>query len=671
MPDPHSTPSILDRQRPRPKHKVETAADAHRPWSGPCSWLASAAIVGALNSIQVAARLAPGLRPSTRLLVHAYDFGFALLLGLLVALTVVAARALNARWPAFEKRMPTWFLLLAAGAILGALTLKLDLGNFVVRHHWRIKPAALGALVGALAFAVAQGLDWLLRGSWGRIVAFSLGVAAAYCNATFLVADYRGVHFFVGLFALLACAKGVALRCPIRVERGLLLGVTLVTVICVCTAPRDSVRKGLWASSGSALFPLIADWAAVPRHHPAHEHPTEASPWFTERSHRPELASTHSQLVSKQPIVLLLTIEALRADVIERADLPTRLPALAKIRDSSRWFRQARTPSPATVVTATSLLTGKYYSQIYFSTIAPGAVEAVHDRSIRVPELLESNGIETTFVVAYRSLLGKYGVGRGFGREIKTRANFGPATEVMQYVIDELERNRSTTGAPQFVFAHFVDSHYPYNQAGEKETPFEGYLAELGLIDQQLARLFEYLESSGQQQRVVLLLSADHGEAFGEHGMLYHGKNIYEELIRIPLMIHGPSIRPGSVEHPVTLLDLSPTILDLFGVSTPGSFMGQSLVPLLEGKNQRLERPIAVDSGRRKQALYFEDGIKVILDLPARTVEVYDLAHDPAELHDLIDDPARDFTAHIAATERFFATHTLQIPGWQPPWRRS
>lgn len=81
-----------------------------------------------------------------------------------------------------------------------------------------------------------------------------------------------------------------------------------------------------------------------------------------------------------------------------------------------------------------------------------------------------------------------------------------------------------------------------------------------------------------------------------------------------------------------------------------------------------LSRPIAADSGRRKQALFFPNGMKVIRDLTTDSVQVFNLAQDPRELRDLTDTP-QDVEPYIGAMERFFATHTLKIAGWQPPWR--
>jgi arylsulfatase A-like enzyme len=143
---------------------------------------------------------------------------------------------------------------------------------------------------------------------------------------------------------------------------------------------------------------------------------------------------------------------------------------------------------------------------------------------------------------------------------------------------------------------------------------------------------------------------------------------VYDEMLRVPLLFQHPVLNSAAVAEPVTLIDLSPTLLDLFGVPTPGDFMGQSLAPALRGDALAFTRPVAVDSGRRKQALFFDDGTKVIRDLMQDTVEVYDLEQDPEELRDLTDS-ARDVEPHILAMERFFEVHTLKVPGWKPPWR--
>jgi arylsulfatase A-like enzyme len=135
------------------------------------------------------------------------------------------------------------------------------------------------------------------------------------------------------------------------------------------------------------------------------------------------------------------------------------------------------------------------------------------------------------------------------------------------------------------------------------------------------------------------------------------------------LMIAGPGIRHRVVDVPVTLIDVMPTVLDLFGQPTPGYVMGESLAPFLRGDTPTLTRPIAVDAGRRMQVLYFTNGYKVMTDLKRGTVEVYNLSTDPDEDYDLTDeDPEAE--RYIATQRAFFKAHTLKIPGWEPPWRK-
>src|SRR5690606_28869099 len=137
------------------------------------------------------------------------------------------------------------------------------------------------------------------------------------------------------------------------------------------------------------------------------------------------------------------------------------------------------------------------------------------------------------------------------------------------------------------------------------------------------------------------IVSSDHGEAFGEHDTWEHTKTLYDEMIRVPLLVRGPGVVPRVIDEPVTLLDLGPTVLDVFRTPIPAAWAGQSLVPLLAGATGReaeLERPILAE-GRRRRAIVMPDGMKVIVDLRRKLVEAYDLAADPGELDDVWDDP--------------------------------
>jgi arylsulfatase A-like enzyme len=163
-------------------------------------------------------------------------------------------------------------------------------------------------------------------------------------------------------------------------------------------------------------------------------------------------------------------------------------------------------------------------------------------------------------------------------------------------------------------------------------------------------------------------VAADHGEAFGEHGTIYHTKTLYEELLRVPLIVRGPGIAARRIDRHVTLMDLGPTLLDVFGVDTPPGFMGQSLVPLLQGRDAPLDRPVLAE-GRLRRALYFGDHLKVIEDERRKLVEVYDLLADPGEMRNLFDADSQRVLPGLAALRAFFEAHAYAKPGYSPPYK--
>jgi choline-sulfatase len=123
-------------------------------------------------------------------------------------------------------------------------------------------------------------------------------------------------------------------------------------------------------------------------------------------------------------------------------------------------------------------------------------------------------------------------------------------------------------------------------------------------------------------------------------------------MIHVPLLIEGPGVVPRRVARPVSLLDLAPTVLSLFGAETPGHFMGQSLVPFMRGEDVQLARPIAADGSRGIRAMLFEERYKAIVDDRRGTEELYDLREDPRERRNLAERP--DAARHFATLRAFF-----------------
>ena len=198
------------------------------------------------------------------------------------------------------------------------------------------------------------------------------------------------------------------------------------------------------------------------------------------------------------------------------------------------------------------------------------------------------------------------------------------------------------------------------------------YYAMIAQIDDQFARILEALEATGQRDNTVIIFTSDHGEALGDHGLMWKGCRFYEGLVRVPLIFSWPERFGGNVQcdELVELLDLTATLLDLTGVPQPDYQQGKSLLSILRGEATGEHRAFvrseyfdALDphftggSGtyatmhrtrQHKLAVYHGKGIG----------ELFDLERDPWEHENLWNDPAHAELKHRLIAESFDA-HVL------------
>src|SRR5262249_29552298 len=153
----------------------------------------------------------------------------------------------------------------------------------------------------------------------------------------------------------------------------------------------------------------------------------------------------------------------------------------------------------------------------------------------------------------------------------------------------------------------------------------ERYDSEVAFVDRQLGRLVAALERLDRP--VVLVLTADHGEEFKEHGGWYHGSSVYEEQVRVPLIVVAPGLGPRVVRQPVELVDVAPTVMGLLGQAAPPSLRGDDLGAALLGGGEA--RPIFAEVDTRRMVA--DERWKLIHDVRRDTWELYDLDADPGE----------------------------------------
>ena len=617
-----------------------------------------------------------------RLAHHLFDLGQTLGLGVACA----AVLALGAR--VLGRRLGIALTLYAAVAsVVMELIVGQDLrrqaqvalgGRLAVPIYW-----ALVALCGT-ALPVAHLLGaWLRRFRWLSLLPLVAALGGVITHHAILRDDYPGLHGAIAWTA--ATLAGVTLAT--RVEpwvRGLLAGtgaprrvlagrlalaaVVLGGVLGLAIPPPNRIRIQLFREPGAVgAWALAAAVWSIPELPVAA--PPPASPWFASREGLPPVPPTTPRLVAGNPVVVMITIDATRGDVIADPKNDARYPVITGLKRSGAYFANATSPGSQTAVSLTTTFSGRYFSELFWSMHGEGVARfayAADDTTPRFPEILAEHGVRTATFCSLNFLAGDFGVIRGFTeqRMIPDGRKHAFAKQVVDPVI---ERLRKVNNEPFFLYIHLMEPHAPYDRGADKSgSDKDRYLSEIAVADAEIGRITRLVQSRFKDRGIVVI-GADHGEAFGEHGTFNHTKTLYQELLHVPLIIKGPGIVGRRIEQHVGLVDLGPTLLDLYGIDTPASFKGQSLLPLLAGRDVALERPLLAE-GRLRRALYY-DGLKLIVDDRRKLVEAYDLEGDPLELRSLFDDEPERVAPSLAALHAFFAANALRRPGYSPPFK--
>lgn len=243
--------------------------------------------------------------------------------------------------------------------------------------------------------------------------------------------------------------------------------------------------------------------------------------------------------------------------------------------------------------------------------------------------------------------------------------------------------------------APFTETVVRYLWSGWKAEPRDDLAAELleaytrgaTWTDTVVRDEVEWLERNGLLKDTLLVITSDHGEAFGEHGTLEHGRIMYDEVLRVPLVLMGPPPFTGGrvIEGCVSVMDVMPTCLEALGVPPPPGTVGASLKPVIEGREggriatsyERLDYDVTREDLERRLRSARSDRMKVILtwDVRLRTLaaEAYDLTADPTEQRDLargsgsLDGVALE--PRLAAEVDRLVGELVEEGAPDPPWR--
>ncbi len=385
-----------------------------------------------------------------------------------------------------------------------------------------------------------------------------------------------------------------------------------------------------------------------------------------------------------RPNVLLITIDTLRADHLSSYGyhlLTT--PRLDRLAAEGVRFERAYTAIPLTGPSHISLLTGRYPQE--HGGKVNGQPLAEDPRLVTLAQILQSNNYRTAAYVSAWPLKKRLTrLDRGFeiydqefNRQYQLFNSYRSAEDVTPLAIRWMqERAKDSPREPFFLWAHYFDPHKPYHLREEfshlKPNPggtyqpaplnkkmadrIRRYDTEIAYTDHHIGKLLDELETLGLRESTLIIVVADHGESLGERGYVGHGRQLYDNIVRVPLILSYPATIPsGRVVHQhVSLLDVMPTVLDLLGIDFPLSLQGKTLKPFFEdpsrqragatyfvtfaGKNWEAPRWLSwmwyVDSRDRlplKMGWVLEEQ-KIIWTPRSNKVEVFDVAKDQKEI---------------------------------------
>lgn len=342
------------------------------------------------------------------------------------------------------------------------------------------------------------------------------------------------------------------------------------------------------------------------------------------------------------PDVLVITIDTLRPDALGVISAGRDTPAIDALAESGQLFPAAVSPVPLTLPSHTSLLSGRW-------PVHHGVRDNGQSVPVDVPllqERLHRSGYRTAAFVSGFPLQAMFGLDRGFDHydDVMLDGEQGWVERRAEDTVKAVtEWWRGQGDSALFTWVHFYDPHDPYTPPREFWQPGEhgAYYGEVSYTDYWVGKLIDAARAKSGDRSVLIVLTADHAEALGEHQEITHGYFLYDSTMRVPLIFSWPGqIEAGHSNAPVQLIDIAPTILDLLGLAPLEGIDGRSLRAGLGGNE------MAVHPARMETWLpwtYYGwaplnawlDGDWKFIDAPA--AELYNLREDAHEARNRMD----------------------------------
>jgi arylsulfatase A-like enzyme len=353
--------------------------------------------------------------------------------------------------------------------------------------------------------------------------------------------------------------------------------------------------------------------------------------------------------------VLLITIDTTRADHLGMYGYPRPTsPNLDAMARQATVFDHGWAHAPSTRYSMPAILTGRLPLDVYYDFAVQGW-PGLLPKATTIAESLAPLGFVTGAITNYWYFDRSRHMDQGFAeydndnaRLHTTVAGAGPeqthgssSKEQTDKAISFVDRH---AGQRFLLWVHYYDPHYAYEP--HADGPAFGtdrtalYDGELAYTDRHIGRLFDDLRARGLYDKTVIVVTGDHGEGFGEHGVELHGYHLYAAQTKVPLIIRVPGLPARHAATPAGHVDIVPTLVNLAGGAPTADMMGRSLVDVLAGADapRTVFQQLSYENNHEMRA-GVDAACHVIYNVsPDTSWEVYRIDQDPMETHDLASD---------------------------------
>ncbi len=357
--------------------------------------------------------------------------------------------------------------------------------------------------------------------------------------------------------------------------------------------------------------------------------------------------------------VLFLTIDTIRADHVgaygyERDTTPN-IDALAK---DGTLFQNGWAHAPSTRYSIPALLTGRYPLNVRYRSI-PGQWPGLSEKNTTIAEIMKARGMHTGAILNYWYFDTKRKMNQGFDhydnsnkRLHKAVRGKGPAKtsgssskEQSDKAIEYVEAHAHERF---FLWVHYYDPHYDYEKHLGTPEFGDGAIAsydhEIAFTDKHIGRVIDDLKARGLYEKTIIVLTGDHGEGFGEHGIDLHGYHLYAAQTKVPMLIRVPGTPPSKVRMPASHVDVLPTLANLAGAKSTSEMLGRSLLGVITGSEDPAQDRYVFQQLSYENNNEYRGAVNskchVLYNVsPSRSWELYRVDTDPMETQDIINTP--------------------------------